>query len=291
MASQQPPVVGVVGLGLIGGALVRRLVETGDPPLVFDVRDEAVRSAIAAGAEASSSSSDLAARCDVVLVCVQTDAECIAAVAGSEGVLLGAKPGTCVAIVSTVSPATIAEIATRARERGVDLADTPIEGRGMFSVADGTMSTLVGGDADIVERLRPTLERFATNVVPVGRLGSGAALKLAHNIIVYAGLEAMIEAIELARAAGVREELVERAARASGALSDLVAFTLPFYRHFRDEPHMPSEDEALRVAAKLLEKDLTDAVQFGREHGVPLPVAELLESFGQHVFPAAEATA
>jgi 3-hydroxyisobutyrate dehydrogenase-like beta-hydroxyacid dehydrogenase len=291
MESDQSSVVGIVGLGLIGGAVARRLVQTGDPPVVFDIRDEAIRTATADGAEAASSSRDLAARCDVVLVCVQTDAQCLAAVTGPDGVLEGARPGTCVAIVATVSPTTIDEVATQARERDVDVADTPIAGRGMFSVEEGTMSALVGGDADIVERLRPTLERFASNIVSAGPLGCGAALKLAHNIVVYAGFEAMLESIELARAAGVRDGLVEAAAQASGALSDLAAFTLPYYRHFRDEPHMPSEDEALRIAAALLKKDLTDAVELGRAHGVRLPVAELLEHAGKHVFPATEDTA
>ena len=71
----------------------------------------------------------------------------------------------------------------------------------------------------------------------------------------------MIEAVELAAAAGVREGLVEDVAQGSGALSDLTAFTLPFYRHFRDDPHAPEEDEVLRVTAALVDKDLSDAVE------------------------------
>lgn len=117
MESDQSSVVGIVGLGLIGGAVARRLGQTGDPPVVFDIHDEAIRAATADGAEAASSSRDLAARCDVVLVCVQTDAEVLAAVTGLDGVLEGPRPGTCVAIVATVSPTTIDEVATQARAR------------------------------------------------------------------------------------------------------------------------------------------------------------------------------
>ena len=92
------------------------------------------------------------------------------------------------------------------------------------------MSVMVGDDGELVTRLEPTLRRFASKVVATGRLGSGAALKLAHNIVVYAGFAAMIEAVELARATGVRDGLVEEVAQSSGALSELSAFTCPSTR-------------------------------------------------------------
>ena len=146
-------------------------------------------------------------------------------------------------MLSTVSPSTIESLAATAAVRGVHVVDTPVAGRGMFSVEEGTMSVMVGDDGELVTRLEPTLRRFASKVVAAGRLGSGAALKLSHNIVVYAGLAAMMEAVELARAAGVRDGLVEEVAQASGALSELSAFTLPFYKHFRDDPHGAAEDE------------------------------------------------
>jgi len=277
--------VGVVGLGLIGRALAHRLTATGDAPLVFDVKPEAIKAAVAAGAIATGSSAELAERCDVVLVCVQTDDQCIAAVCGQGGALEGARPGTCIAVLSTVSPSTIESLAATAAERGVRLVDTPVAGRGMFSVEEGTMSVMVGGDdSELVTLLEPTLRRFASKVVAAGRLGSGAALKLAHNVVVYAGLAAMMEAVELARAAGVHDGLVEEVAQASGALSELSAFTLPFYKHFRDDPHGADEDEILRVAAALLEKDLTGAVALAAAHDVDVPVARLLSHFGDAIF-------
>jgi 3-hydroxyisobutyrate dehydrogenase-like beta-hydroxyacid dehydrogenase len=275
----------VIGLGLIGSALVHRLIATGDAPFVFDVKSEAVERASAAGAIATGSSAELAARCDIVLVCVQTDDQCVAAVGGEHGALDGARPGTCIAVLSTVLPSTIESLAARAADEGVHVVDTPVAGRGMFSVEEGTMSVMVGDDGELVTRLEPTLRRFASKVVAAGRLGSGAALKLAHNVVVYAGFAAMIEAVELARAAGVREGLIEEVAQASGALSDLSAVTLPFYRHFRDDPHAPGEDEVLAVASALLEKDLADAITLGAAHGVDVPVARLLSHSGDAIFP------
>jgi 3-hydroxyisobutyrate dehydrogenase-like beta-hydroxyacid dehydrogenase len=276
--------VGVIGLGLIGGALAGRLAKTGDAPWVFDVRSEAIERAVGAGAVAAGSSRELAERCDVVIVCVQTDEQCIAAVSADGGALDGARPGTCIAVLSTVSPSTIQALAARAAERGIHLVDTPVAGRGMFSVEEGTMSVLVGDEGDLVTRLEPTLRRFASRVVPVGSLGSGAALKLAHNIVVYAGFAAKIEAVELARAAGVRDGLVEEVAQASGALSKLSSFHLPFYKHFRDDPHAPEEDEIIRVAAANVDKDLADAIALAESHDVAVPVARLLSHSGETIF-------
>ena len=252
---------------------------------MFDVKLEAVEAAASLGAIATGSSAELAERCDIVLVCVQTDDQCVAAVCGEGGALDGGKPGAVIAVLSTVAPSTIERLAAAAGRKDVHLVDTPIAGRGMFSVEKGTMSVMVGDDGELVTRLEPTLRRFASNVVPAGRVGSGAALKLAHNIVVYAGFAAMIEAVELARAAGVRDGLVEEVAQASGALSALSAFVLPFYKHFRDDPHGADEDEQLRVAAALLEKDLADAVALAAAHNVDVPVARLLSHFGAEIFP------
>jgi 3-hydroxyisobutyrate dehydrogenase-like beta-hydroxyacid dehydrogenase len=277
--------LGVVGLGLIGATLARRLIRTGAQVVVYDLKPKARQAAVESGAVAAHSSRELAAQCDTILVCVQTDDECVAAIAGDDGLLEGARAGTCVAVLSTVMPATIASLASRAAERDVHLVDTPVAGRGMFSIEEGTMSVLVGDDGELFERLKPTLQRFGSRIVPAGGLGSGAALKLAHNVVVYAGFAAMIEAVELARAAGVRDGLVEEVTQASGALSELSAFTLPFYKHFRDDPHTPDEDEALHVAAALLNKDLSDAVELGKAFGVSLPVAQLLSHSGDKIFP------
>lgn len=277
--------LGVVGLGLIGGTLARRLVNNGEAPLVFDLKTEAVESAAADGAIAADSSRELAGQCDTILVCVQTDDECVAAISGENGVLEGARPGTCVAVLSTVMPATIISLAAQASNRGVYLVDSPLAGRGMFSVEEGSMTALVGDEGDIAARLEPTLRHFSSRIVRAGGLGSGAALKLAHNVVVYAGFAATVEAVELSHAAGVREGLLEEVATASGALSDLGAMYMQYYKHFRDDPHTAGEDEALRVAAALLEKDLSDAVALAESCGTSLPVARLLSHAGAKVFP------
>jgi len=280
--------LGVVGLGLIGGTLARRLLCNGQPTLVYDLRQEAVEQAVVAGAKAADSCRELAAACDNILVCVQNDQQCIDAIAGDNGLLQGASKGSCIAVISTVLPSTITSLATDANRRGVHLVDTPLAGRGMFSVENGTMSAFVGDEGPLVSRLEPVLRHFSSTIVSAGKLGSGAALKLAHNVVVYAGFAAMIEAVELARGAGVRDGLLEEVAHTSGALSELSAFTLPYYKHLRDDSHAAGEDDILRVAAALLEKDLRDAVSLGESCGVAMPLAKLLSHFGARVFPTSQ---
>lgn len=277
--------LGIVGLGLIGGTLARRLVNRGESPVVFDLKAEAVQATVEDGAIAAGSSRELAEQCDTVLLCVQTDEQCEAAISGKNGVLEGARPGTCIAVLSTVKPSTIVSLAALAAEQGVDVVDSPLAGRGMFSVEEGSMTALVGDEGDLIKRLEPTLRLFSSRVVPAGGLGSGAALKLAHNVVVYAGFAATVEALDLARVAGVREGLLEETAKASGALSELGAMYVQYFKHFRDDPRTAYEDGALHVAARLLEKDLGDAVALAESCGISLPVASLLSRDGAKVFP------
>jgi len=276
---------GIVGLGLIGMALSKRLLNGGVTPVVFDLKAEALQAAVADGAVAADSSRDLAARCDTILVAVQNDKQCVVAIAGEDGLLEGARPGTCIAVISTVMPSTIISLAEEAAARGVDLVDTPMAGRGMFSVSEGTMTVMVGDQGELVEKLKPTLGHFASRVVPAGRLGSGAALKLTHNMVGYAGFAALVEADKLAEAAGVGDGLLEAVAGASGALSDLSAMYMEFYKRFRDTPHTSEEDAALHVAAALLDKDLGDAVALADSLDIATPVARLLSHSGTTVFP------
>ena len=106
--------VGLVGLGFIGASIGERLLVTGEAPLVLDVVPDRVEALVARGAVAAGSARDLAARCDVVLVCVQTDEQCLDLVTGPDGLLSTARPGSVIAVLSTISPHTIDALAAAA---------------------------------------------------------------------------------------------------------------------------------------------------------------------------------
>ena len=160
--------VGLVGLGTLGLPMAGLLARAGMPPVVHDVRAEAVGAALEAGARGAADPADVAARADVVLVCVQTDEQCDDVVRGSGGLLDTLAPCAVIAVLATVHPDTVTELASAAAARGVSLVDSPLAGKGAGGLEDRTMWAFVGGDA---------------------------ALKLAHNVMVYVGYLATFEAL------------------------------------------------------------------------------------------------
>ena len=127
--------LGMIGLGIIGSAVAEQLLGSGDSLVVHDMRPEPLARAQALGARVAASARDLATHCDTILVCVQTDDQCRVVVEGDDGVLAGARPGTTVAILSTVHPDTINSLATAAARQDVALVDAPMAGQGEASVA------------------------------------------------------------------------------------------------------------------------------------------------------------
>ena len=130
------PRFGFVGLGHIGAPMAARLVASGTPTVVFDVRGEACDRLAAAGAQVAHGAADLAARADLVGVCVRDDADVRAVVLGADGLLSGAAPGTLIAVHSTMLPRTAIELADACRTRGVDLIDAAVTG-GRAAAASG----------------------------------------------------------------------------------------------------------------------------------------------------------
>ena len=169
-----------------------------------------------------------------MFVLVQTADQCREVVAD---VLTTAAPGTTVAVMATVPPDVVVELAaTAADEVGVDLIDAPFAGQGVESVRSHTMTVLGGGEAEVVERLRPVVEPALGRLVHAGPLGAGSTLKLAHNVMVYLGYLAVIEAVELAHAAGVADGLVKEVTLASETLSRQSEVFLDIYERRRLDP-------------------------------------------------------
>jgi len=269
--------VGLIGVGILGRPVAEELLAAGLPLVVRDVRPEAVAGLAEQGAVVASSASEVGERCDLVLLLVQTADQCRDVVAE---LLMVASPGTTVAVMATVTPEVVHQLAEQAAAVGIDLVDAPMAGKGEASVRDHSIWVLAGGEAGVVERLRPATDAFAGRLVHAGPLGSGAAVKLAHNVMVYLGYLATLEAVELARAAGVADGLVEEVTRASGTLSDQSAVWLEIYERRRLDPGPPEEEAMLRTSAALLDKDLRHAVELGDRLGVDLPGVRLMVGRG-----------
>ncbi|MDX1649981.1 MAG: NAD(P)-dependent oxidoreductase, partial [Myxococcota bacterium] len=204
---------GFVGLGHIGGVMAGRLLEAGLETTVFDVRPEAAAPLAGKGAKTAGSARQLAAASDVVGVCVRDDADVRAVLGGPEGLLAGARPGLVVAVHSTILPPTVRALGEEAAAHEVALLDACVTG-GPAGAAQGALVVMAGGEADALETARPYLDAFSRQVVHVGPLGSGAAVKLCNNLMTYLGFLSAFEATLLAREAELSTEAFEAVTRA-----------------------------------------------------------------------------
>ena len=279
--------VGFIGLGNIGRPMALRLVQAGLDTVVFDLADAPCRELEAAGARVASSCAEAVREADIIGVCVRDDADVREVTTGPGGVIEAAQPGAIVALHSTILPSTVREVASAAAERGVGVVDAPIAG-GAMGAERGTLTYMVGGDAELVERCRPMFEASAAKIVHTGPLGSGATMKLCHSIMTYLGFLAAFEATLLARHAGLSQEALEEVTRSSGMMNDQ---TLAFVRMRRVAEERLDDDSLqalLRSITALAEKDLALTLALAREHGVALPGSALCQQLMARVYGLAD---
>jgi len=211
--------VGVIGAGRMGQPIIGHLARKGFRTHVYDM-DAGKRAAVeACGAQWAADVAALAAASDVMLVCVGYDEELRALF---PQLAPAARPRAIVAVLSTVHPNTVQELASAYAPRGLVVVDATMC-RGGRAADEGTLLCFVGGDAAIVERLRPALSAFASDIVPTGAAGSAQVAKAANNLILWACLVADHEALALARCYGLDVEQLRRALGISSAANDALA--------------------------------------------------------------------
>lgn len=207
--------VGVIGAGRMGQPIIGHLVRKGFTVVAHDI-DEGKREAVATlGATWADSSKALARACEAILVCVGYDRQ-LRDLISAEGLLQDLSRGTIVAVLSTVNPRTVQELADRARPFGAHVVDSTVC-RGGHAADEGTLLSFIGGDPDVVERLTPVLAAYSTDIVHAGGVGTAQVAKAANNLVMWACLVANHEALALATRFGVDVELLRGALLKTGA--------------------------------------------------------------------------
>jgi 3-hydroxyisobutyrate dehydrogenase len=211
--------VGVIGAGRMGQPIIGHLARKGFRTSVYDI-DASKRAAVEGrGAQWAADPASLAAASDVMLVCVGYDEE----LRGLFPQLApAARPGAIVAVLSTVHPKTMQELAAGYAGHGLTVVDATMC-RGGRAADEGTLLCFVGGEAATIERLRPVLAAFASDIVPTGAVGSAQVAKAANNLILWACLVADHEALALARSYGLDVEKLRKALGISSAANDALA--------------------------------------------------------------------
>jgi 3-hydroxyisobutyrate dehydrogenase-like beta-hydroxyacid dehydrogenase len=201
--------VGVIGAGRMGQPIIGHLARKGFRALVHDI-DAGKRAA--AEARGGSWSADLPAlvhAADAILICVGYDRE-LRALLSDDGILPHARRETIIAVLSTVHPGTMRELAERGRARGVHVVDATMC-RGGWAADEGTLLSFVAGRPQIVSRLRPVLAAFSSDIVHTGDIGTAQVAKAVNNMIMWACLVADHEALALAQRHGLDVEMMRKA--------------------------------------------------------------------------------
>lgn len=246
-------VAGVIGLGEMGGPIVRHWLDEGYEVHAFDLDEEKVAAAAEAGAKPADSTSELADRCDVVLIVVGTGDQVEETLFGDDGVADGVGADDVVVISSTVHPERCVEWADRLPD-GTSLVDAPIA-RGR-SIEDRDALVFVGGPDDVVEQVTPLLDTFSRDVVHLGDTGTGQMGKAANNHLLWACHTANYDALRLADAYGVDTDKLREGLKQSSGNN---------YALHRWE----------KATGKWAEDDLRIVSELSEEYDVDLPQTEL----------------
>ncbi|BCZ22694.1 NAD(P)-dependent oxidoreductase [Mycobacterium senriense] len=261
--------LGYIGLGNMGAPMATKMTEWPGGVTVYDIRTEAMTPLVEKGASLADSVADVAAA-DIIHITVLNDAQ-VREVVGE--LAAHAKPGTVIAIHSTISDTTAVELAAEHKPRGIHIVDAPVSG-GAAAAAKGELATMVGAERAVYEKIKPAFKHWAAMVVHAGEPGAGTRMKLARNMLTFTSYAAACEAMKLAEAAGLDLQTLGRVVRHTDALT-----SGPGAIMVRDNMKDIEPDnflyESFVHARGLGEKDLSLALALGDAVSVDLPLAQL----------------
>jgi 3-hydroxyisobutyrate dehydrogenase len=259
--------IGFIGLGMMGAPMARRLLEAGHDVTVHNRTRRREEPLEALGARRATTPRECARDRELVITMVRDTPDVQAVVLGEEGAVEGMEKGSVLVDMSTISPATTRLIAAALADHGVAMLDAPVSG-GSEGAARGTLSIMVGGEANVLERVRSVLDVLGTTITHVGPIGSGQVTKAVNQVIIAGTYAAIAEGLALGLAAGIDIEAAHAAVSGGAAGSWGLANRGPNMIH----NHYP-----LGFRTRLHRKDLGIALASARDLGVALPLAAYVE--------------
>jgi 2-hydroxy-3-oxopropionate reductase len=259
--------VGFIGLGIMGKPMSQNLIKAGHRLVVYDIAPERVSELEASGAEAGRSARDVTMRSEITITMVPDGPEVEAAVLGENGALAGAKPGSILVDMSSISPIVAVKIGAACASKDVEFLDAPVSG-GEPKAIDGSLAIMVGGKKEVFDRVLPLFQVLGSSATLTGAVGAGNVTKLANQMMVAVNIAAMGEALTLATKAGLDPEVVFNAVKNGLAGSAVLNAKAPMViaRNFRP---------GFRI--RLHQKDLRNALAAAESMKVPLPFTSLAQ--------------
>ena len=258
--------IGFIGLGAMGRPMALHLRKAGHDLHVFARRPEAAAPLVDAGAARYESPQALAAGCEVVFTMVTSTADVEHVVLGEQGIIHGARRGTTVVDMGTISPTATRVIAARLADRGIDMLDAPVSG-GPTGAQNASLAIMVGGKPEVFARVKPLFERLGKTIVHVGDHGAGQVAKACNQLAMVVTVEAVAEALSFAHANGVDVARVREVMMGGFAASRVLEVL---------GQRMVDRDFAAGIEARLHHKDFQILTQLAAEQGLTLPAANVV---------------
>jgi 2-hydroxy-3-oxopropionate reductase len=202
--------IGFIGTGIMGRPMALNLIKAGHDLLVYGRRFDTLEPLLVAGALGKGTPAEVAAGAHITITMLPDTRAVEEVILGERGTIKGAKPGSVMVDMSTISPNATIDIAGKLAQHGIEMLDAPVSG-GEMGARDGALSIMVGGKREVYERVRPLFEVLGRNIVYVGGNGAGQVTKVCNQIVFSLTLEGVAEAFLLARRNGVDPAKVREA--------------------------------------------------------------------------------
>ena len=260
--------IGFIGLGIMGKPMVKNLMKGGYTDVLVNNRSRAAVDEVVSCGAVAATNEEIGRECDVVMTMLPNSPQVREVMLGEGGVGSFMKEGSVFIDMSSINPVASQEIAAELAKRGVEMLDAPVSG-GEPKAIDGSLSFMVGGKQEVFDAYKPLLLTMGASVVRCGDVGAGNTTKLANQIIVACNIQALAEALMLAKKAGVDPQLVFEAIRGGLAGSTVMNAKAPM---------MIAGDDRPGFKVDLHIKDLNNALECAHSVGAPLPMtAEAME--------------
>ena len=261
--------LGFVGLGVMGGEMVNRLLSKGHTVTGHNRTRSKAGWLIKKGMKWANTPREVVEQADVIFSMVTNSTALAAVMNGPDGMLAGAAPSKLFVDISTVAPAVSREFAAKIREKGSDLVDAPVSGS-VITLQEGKLSVMVGGRKETFDKVKPLLLDIGPKVTHVGDNGLALVMKIGTNLSLAVQMLAFCEGVLLAEKSGIAREVAVDVLTHSVIASPMVQYRGPFV--------LKQPDEAW-FNVNMMQKDMLLALELGRQLDVPMPTTAVTNEF------------
>lgn len=261
--------LGFVGLGVMGGQMVDRLLSKGHEVTGYNRTRSKAQWLVEKGMKWGDSPRAVAQASEVIFAMVTNSAALAAVTDGPDGIVAGLSAGKIFSDMSTVSPAASRALAARVRDKGADMVDSPVSGS-VITLQEGKLSVMVGGKRETFDRLKPLLLDIGPKVTHVGDNGLALCMKIATNLNLAVQMLAFSEGVLLAEKSGIPREVAVDVLTHSAVASPMVQYRGPF---------VLQQPEEAWFDVNMMQKDMLLAMELGRQLDVPLPTTAVSNEF------------